>query len=141
MKTTPMTTDHLKTLAEEKNVSLIELQKMGGQHQLIVENVGYIPEYALKAVIAKSFSDIYPLDKKGYRTHNLDVLKNKANLSDEFKKEQSNNPRFKAYWSTLSSWNTEFRYEVGIKNQTAIRFMNALNNKNGGVYPWIKKYW
>lgn len=141
MKQTQMTTSHLKTLAEEKNVSLINLHKIGGQHQLIVENVGYVPEYALKAVIAKSFSDIYPLDKKGYRTHNIDVLKNKANLSAELKKEQKNNPRFKANWSTLSSWTSEFRYETGFKNQTAIRFMNALNNKKGGVYPWIKRYW
>lgn len=141
MKTTEMTTEHLKTLAEDKNTSLIKLHKTDDQHQLIVENVGYIPEYALKAVIAKSFSDVYPLGKNGYRTHNLDVLKTKANLSTEFKREQKNNPRFKANWSTLSSWTTEFRYQTGIEKQTAIRFMNALNNKNGGVYPWIKRYW
>lgn len=141
MKPTNKTTEHFKNLAEEKNLELKRLHKQDDFHQSIVRDVGYVPEFALKAVIAKSFSDVYPEHMKGYKTHNLDALKNKANLSTEFKSEQNNNPRFKAHWSTLTGWTTEFRYETGFKKEDAMRFMNALNNKKAGVYPWIKRYW
>lgn len=131
----------LKILAEDKNKELIELHKHGIFFKTIARDAGYVPEFALKAVVCKDHFGVYPDHLKGYKTHKLDALLLKAKLTTEFKKEQRRNPKFKASWSVLSSWTSELRYNNDITKQHASRYMNALNNDNGGVYKWIKNYW
>ncbi|MGY3481466.1 MULTISPECIES: hypothetical protein [Staphylococcus] len=131
----------LKFLAEDKNKELIELHKHGRFFKTVARDAGYVPEYALKAVVCKYHFGVYPDHLKGYKTHKLDVLLKKANLTNEFKNEQRGNPKFKASWSSISNWTSELRYNTEITKQHASRYMNALNNENGGVYKWIKKHW
>lgn len=132
----------LKALAEEKNQELLKLHRYGAFFKAVVRDAGYIPEYALKAVVCKYHEgDVYPENKKGYKTHKIDALLHKAKLTNEFKYEQRNNPKFKASWSTISSWTPELRYEIEITSKHANSYIDALNNDNGGVYKWIKNYW
>ncbi|WP_404398062.1 hypothetical protein [Mammaliicoccus sciuri] len=131
----------LKALAEEKNQELLRLHKYGTFYKAVVRDAGYIPEYALKAVVCEYHDDVYPEHKNGYKTHKIDALLHKAKLTKEFKEEQRYNPKFKASWSTISSWTPELRYEIELTTKHAHSYIEALNDNNGGVYKWIKNFW
>lgn len=141
MEKTGLDSTKLKGLAEEKNQELLKLHRYGAFFKAVVRDAGYIPEYALKAVICKYHKDVYPENENGYKTHNIDALISKAKLKNELKIELRNNPKFKARWSTISSWTPEFRYKIEITSKHANSYIDALNNDNGGVYKWIKNYW
>ena len=72
----------------------------------------------------------------------MDDLLKLAGLEKQLK-EVENNRNLSINWSTMSKWNESLRYS-GIDDENksvAEEFLKALQDKHGGVFNWIKKYW
>lgn len=115
-----------------------------GLHDAVVMNSGYTIECALKAALCNRTDEYLSPEKGNYKTHNFDSLLTKANLKDEFRDEQRRSPRFKAYWSTVSKWNPELRYEILRGKSLEVesdRQVDAISDKKEGVKRWVENYW
>ena len=104
---------------------------------------GYAIELALKARIAKQmFSEVIP-DKELINdtySHNFSKLVGVAGLNFELNKRMNENDLFKQNWTIVGQWAPEARYGQTDKS-IAQYFLNAVADKNCGVFEWIKSYW
>ncbi|GAB3061773.1 hypothetical protein ACFOU0_06140 [Salinicoccus sesuvii] len=130
-----LTEDHLEDLHEAMNAEI---------YRNVIRDSGYVIEYALKAALCHRNNFNLSAEEGKYKTHKFDALLTKANLKDEFKKEQQNNPKFKAYWSVSSQWDPTLRYKR-IKGsdakKTSERRMKAIIDREDGVKRWIELHW
>lgn len=100
---------------------------------------GYVLELALKARICRLLDfEEYPDTgdlRRLYATHNLDQLLKLSGLS---RKLSLDGALFES-WSTVASWNPEYRYDVpGRSKPEDIRDILAAIDQ---VLRWIRKHW
>lgn len=104
---------------------------------------GYAAEIAIKASIARVFSSETIPDKKFVNdiySHDLDKLIRLAGLDGQLKDERDESPAFHAYWSTVSDWSEETRYDIiDVFRATAMR--NAMMDETHGVFRWLQHHW
>ena len=108
---------------------------------------GYVVELALKAQICRTLNiDEYPDSgefSRFFKTHNLDHLLKLSGLEKKFYEAKNQNPDLETNWSLVTTWSEQLRYNpIGTSNrQNTINLINALENRNHGVFTWIKKRW
>ena len=108
---------------------------------------GYVIEFALKARICRILEQEEYLESGDfahtYKTHKLTVLMKLAGLEKKLDEAQPSNPQLLVNWSLLSQWSEQSRYsfiETSPKNEAEL-IIQALEDKNSGVYTGIKKFW
>lgn len=131
-------------LAESK--LLFKNRKYDGARYMI----GYTIETALKVRICKLLDlDEYPPKierKESFKTHSIDALVVLAGLSKELDKKKFDDPAFATNWSVATQgqngWNETLRYEIGkATRQSVFELINAVSNRNHGIFTWIKSKW
>jgi HEPN domain-containing protein len=104
---------------------------------------GYAVEIGLKACIARQIvAETIPdrhFISETYR-HELNKLIGAAGLTADLKAREQRSPAFAANWSTVAEWSPEKRYE-SIDSYSAQFMIEAVNEPENGVFPWIKIYW
>jgi hypothetical protein len=104
---------------------------------------GYAIEIGLKACIARQIAAETIPDRnfinETYR-HELIKLVGIAGLTAELRTREQRSPAFAANWSTVAEWSPEKRYE-SIDSYSAQFMIEAVNEPENGVFPWIKTYW
>lgn len=108
---------------------------------------GYVVELSLKARICKVLdTDDYPESgdlARSFKIHKLDDLLRLAGLERKFEKAKMANPNLLTNWSLVTEWKEDFRYK-SVGSSPKLRAQNtiaALEDKNDGIFTWIKKYW
>ena len=127
----------------EHKLKIVQGHYARKEYDDVVENIGYVAEFGLKACVCKELCvEDYPSDKK-YYTHNLEKLINLAGLRDEFEEKRRESIEFFTNWSLVSEWSVELRYEpVGSNTKKYARdILKAMADKKEGVYSWIKTKW
>lgn len=135
-----------KELQKLSNGKLEEIKELHNArfYDSVVAQSGLVVEFGLKASICKNIKkDIYPDNNRKYRVHEPEKLIDLANLRADLEKEKLDNLEFFVSWSLLSKWSINFRYKpIGTSNETESKqYITALDDSEGGVYPWIKKHW
>lgn len=133
----------LQKSSEERLNAIKDLYK-NKHYDIVCQDSGYVVELGLKAAVCKTLrKNVYPDNIKKYRTHNPDILVNLAKLRDSLNEKKKKNIKFFINWSLISKWSVNFRYEpIGRnKKENAEEVINAIENEEGGVYPWIKENW
>lgn len=106
---------------------------------------GYSIECALKACIAKEtrqhdFPD-KPEQIRQIYSHNLSQLLSLAKLRDQLEADMKSNKDLRAYWNRVVDWKEEKRYELGLTEQEAKDFYEAIAEPVNGVLSWLKNWW
>lgn len=105
--------------------------------------VGYAVELALKACIAKQFQQDAIPDKafvNAVYVHKLDTLLGLAGLKQEFDAAIKVDPTLGAYWAIASNWSEESRYGMWEPFEAG-SLVQAICDKDHGVFQWVKKHW
>lgn len=138
--------DELKELAKTRLREAKALFNCGlydGSYYL----AGYVVELSLKARICRVLdTDNYPESgelSRSFKTHKLDDLLLLAGLERKFEQAKIANPNLLTNWSLVTQWKEQFRYEpVGSSPRLhAQNTIAALEDRNDGIFTWIKKYW
>lgn len=136
--------------------SRVELQGIANAKiddaQLLFENrrysnsyylFGFGVEIAIKARIARVFQAETIPDRKfvlDIYTHDLDKLISLAQLASELAEARKRSPQFDAYWSTISDWSEQSRYDmVDVFRATAMK--NAVLDPEQGILRWLRYHW
>ena len=104
---------------------------------------GYAVELALKACIAKLIQPNVIPDKafiNAIYTHKLDSLLYTAGVRPQFDQDIKSDTQFAAYWAITNNWNEESRYEFW-DQISAATLLESVNEKDHGVFQWVKKHW
>jgi len=104
---------------------------------------GYAVECALKACIAKRTRE-FDFPEKGshkYYSHDLEDLLGYAELRLEFNQAVLTNAALKTNWTIIQNWSEESRYEIGRTVQEAEGLLTAIEDKTGGLLPWLRQRW
>ena len=104
---------------------------------------GYAVECALKACIAKRTRE-HDFPGKGsnkYYSHDLEDLLGFAELTVELESVLPTNPAMKANWIIVKNWSEESRYEKGKTRQEADDLLAAIEDRKGGLLPWLRLRW
>jgi len=141
------TLEEFKNLAEtrlEEAKVLLEEEYYDGACYLS----GYVIEFALKARICKVLNlKDYPDSgsiSRSFKTHDFDDLVKLAGLKQELENKLDQKPKdFFTYWSLLTDWSVDFRYDpVGTnERQRAEEIIEALEDPDEGVFTWLKSKW
>jgi HEPN domain-containing protein len=104
---------------------------------------GYAVECALKACIAKRTREHdFPeksLATRSY-THKLQDLLVVAELKTELETTLQADPIVQANWTIVKDWSEECRYEKRTFQEAEI-LIRAIEDKKGGLLPWIMQRW
>lgn len=113
--------------------------------------VGYTIETALKARICKilDLNDYPPrIDRQeSFKTHSIDALIILAGLEKELTQKKFNDPVFASNWSIATDrqngWRETWRYEkIGTATKQSVSdLLNAVSNRNHGIFTWIRTKW
>lgn len=136
------TKEQLEFLANQK-LSVIKLAYSSNHHDAVRSESGMIIELGLKSVICKrEKSQYYPDHQQKYRVHDLNRLISLARLEKSLMIAKGQK-EFYDNWSLLSKWNVNLRYKPIGENSEKIakQYLDAVESKSGGVYPWVKNYW
>jgi HEPN domain-containing protein len=103
---------------------------------------GYAVECALKACIAKRTRehDFPEKDSKEYYIHDLERLLGFAKLKDDFYQALGANPAMNANWIIAKNWAETSRYQRKTVAD-ATELLNAIEDRTGGLLPWVRKRW
>jgi HEPN domain-containing protein len=104
---------------------------------------GYAIECALKACIAKRTREHDFPEKKlvnDSHTHDLEKLLHLAELKDDFEESTRNNSAMKSNWILVQDWSETSRYEMKTLSD-AEGILKAIENREGGLLPWLRKRW
>ncbi|WP_156028587.1 DNA-binding protein [Sphingobium chlorophenolicum] len=133
---------HLKALSLSKlddAALLFQCERWASAYYL----AGYAVELGLKACAATQFSAETIPDKKlvnSLHTHSLDSLVGLAGLRADLRAKQDEDSEFSANWGITLEWVPESRYESTDKS-SAHYLINAIQNEQHGVLPWIQTHW
>jgi hypothetical protein len=104
---------------------------------------GYAVECALKSCIAKRTREHDFPDKKlvnDSHSHDLAKLVQIAELKIDLDSAMQGNAAMQASWDAIQDWSEASRYER--KNaQEAAELLQAIEDRSGGLLPWIKLRW
>jgi HEPN domain-containing protein len=104
---------------------------------------GYAVECALKACIAKRTKEHDFPDKdlaNKSHTHDLGKLMQLAELKDELDRVAQTNPPLEANRTIVQSWSETSRYQRKTV-QEAAELILAIEDRKGGLLPWIMQRW
>lgn len=104
---------------------------------------GYAVELAIKACAAKLFQSNAIPDKslvQALYTHSLEQLMNTSGLLPKLKESIKADSAFGANWGIATKWNEGSRYEFW-DPMAAATLINAIIDKEHGVFPWVKNHW
>jgi HEPN domain-containing protein len=104
---------------------------------------GYAVKCALKACIAKKTREHDFPEKKlvnDSHTHDLGKLFQLAELKVELETATQANPAMKANLDAVQDWSEASRYEKP-STQEATDLLHAIEDRAGGLLPWIKLRW
>jgi HEPN domain-containing protein len=134
--------DDFRRLAElrlKESNALLTAEFPDGAYYL----AGYAVECALKACIAKRTREHdFPekdLANASY-THKLKDLLNLAELKTELDAIRQADPLMEANWAIVQDWSEKSRYEKRTI-QEATSLLKAIEDRQGGLLPWIKLHW
>ena len=123
--------------------ALFDCGLYGGSYYL----AGYVVELSLKARICRLLDmEDYPESgdlSRSFKIHKLDDLLRLAGLERRFEKAKMANPKLLTNWSLVTEWKEDFRYKP-VGSSAKLRAQDtiaALEDKNDGIFTWIKKYW
>jgi len=104
---------------------------------------GYAVECALKSCIARRTREHDFPDKKlvnDSHTHDLAKLLQLAELKIDLETAMQGNPAMQASWDAIQDWSETSRYERK-SLQEATDLLQAIEDRNGGILPWIRLRW
>jgi HEPN domain-containing protein len=104
---------------------------------------GYAVECALKACIAKRTRELDFPEKRlvnDSHTHDLEKLLSVAELKSELDAAVQVDPSMEESRTTVQEWSETSRYEKKTV-QEAARLLRAIEDKKGGLLPWIMQRW
>ncbi len=105
---------------------------------------GYAVECAFKACIAKR-TKLYDFPDKTLvlesHTHSLKELFRLAQVKDDWDTDVVSNPALKRNWNLLLAWSETSRYDRGKTRQQAFDLLNAIEDPQGGILPWVHQRW
>jgi HEPN domain-containing protein len=104
---------------------------------------GYSVECALKACISKRTQEHDFPDKdlaNKSHTHDLGKLMQLAELKDELDRAAQSNPPLEANRTIVQSWSETSRYQRKTL-QEATELIFAIEDRKGGLLPWIVQRW
>jgi len=111
----------------------------GGAYYL----AGYAVECALKACIAKRTRE-HDFPNKGLAqesyTHDLKELVRVALLKYELNSALKANSQMVSYWEIVRGWSEESRYARKTIEE-AQSLLQAIEDQEGGMLPWVQKHW
>lgn len=123
----------------EDSILLLRENKASSAYYL----AGYSVELALKACISKLFV-ANAIPEKGFvnaiYTHSLENLMSSSGLQPALKGEMKVDPILGANWGIASKWTESSRYEFW-DPVTAATLINAIAQRDHGVFQWVKKHW
>ena len=132
----------LQRLAEvrlEDAILLLQANKASSAYYL----AGYAVELGLKACISKLFqSEVIP-DKNfvnAIYTHSLESLMATSGLLPELNSDMKTDAVFGSYWGIVTKWSEASRYEFW-DPVSAATLIQAIVDKDHGVFQWVKKHW
>ena len=104
---------------------------------------GYAVECALKACVAKRTREHDFPDKKlvnDSHSHDLAKLLQLAELKIDLETVMQGDPVMQSSWDAIQDWSETSRYER--KNpQEASDLLQAIEDQQGGLLPWIRSRW
>lgn len=116
-----------------------------GQYEGSYYLAGYAVECALKACISKQTKlHEFPPPKKiveAVYSHDLDRLMGASGLRSEFDAATKVDTVLARYWSEVSVWSEQARYEAAITEPMARGIYAAITDGTHGVLTWLMKYW
>lgn len=134
----------LRQLAEDRILDagiLLAAGRWSGAYYL----AGYAVECGLKACVLAHIEATGAIfqDKKYAEkcwTHDLEVLKELANLTPAMAVDAAANPALSGNWGVTKDWRETSRYEQKTQAQAQALF-DAIANDPDGVLPWLRKRW
>ena len=99
-------------------------------------------ECALKACIAKRTRehDFPEKESREFYSHDLEKLLGFAKLRIELDRDLRTNSVMKANWIIVQDWSEASRYESKTV-QEAAGLLDAIEDRPGGLLPWLQKHW
>jgi HEPN domain-containing protein len=103
---------------------------------------GYAVECALKACIAKHTRehDFPEKESREFYSHDLEKLLGFAKLRNDLDKDLRTNAVLKANWIIVQDWSEATRYELKTI-QDAAGLLDAIEDQDGGILPWLQRHW
>lgn len=104
---------------------------------------GYAIELALKACIAEAFQPRIIPDKRFVEriyTHDLVKLVDLAGLERHRIERSKRDSKFAEHWEIITAWSESARYDISVET-TARGVVDALRDRDHGVFEWIRSYW
>lgn len=104
---------------------------------------GYAVELGLKACIAEAFQAQIIPDKRFVEriyTHDLVRLVDLAGLDADLEERLVTDFHFAEHWRDVARWSESARYSF-VEEVAARSFIDALVDKNHGVFQWIRSAW
>lgn len=134
----------LKKLATAR-LKTVKILLKSNEFDVAVYLLGYVVEFALKAVICKKLGlTEYPPSsdelEKVFKTHTFDTLLVLSGLSNKI---NANAPSgLWNNWSELTKWRVDMRYDpIGTYSKVEVEEkIRALEDRPYGLLTWIKKY-
>lgn len=133
----------LKRLAIAR-LKTVKLLLQNNEFDVAVYLLGYVVEFALKAIICKKVNLIqYPPDsdelERVFKTHNFDTLLVLSGLSNDINANTRGN--LWTNWSELTKWRADMRYEpIGTYTKIDVKEkIKALEDGSDGLLTWIKR--
>lgn len=104
---------------------------------------GYAVEFALKACIAKLTTqhEFPPQDtKRTHYVHDFRLLLRTAGLEGPLAAELNQNHLRGVSWAIVVNWSESSRYQFKVQAESA-SLINAINDPQNGILPWLKQLW
>lgn len=137
-----MNKNDLQRLAEirlEDSIVLLRNNKASSAYYL----AGYAVELAIKACAAKLFQSNAIPDKSlvnALYSHNLEQLMATSGLLPQLNAAIKEDSAFGANWGIVTKWNESSRYRFW-DPVAATSLINAIIDKDHGVFSWVKSHW
>ena len=133
----------LQQLAEDR-IADAEALLAAGRWSAAYYLAGYAVECALKACIAKQTNlHDFPDKDRTYRAYTqslIELVKFVGIDVDLHKTQRETNPGLYSNWNFVKDWSEQARYAQSSENKARDLYL-AITEANGGVLPWIKRYW
>jgi hypothetical protein len=104
---------------------------------------GYAAECALKACIARRIERFeFPDLNKARESwkHDLSALSKTAGLEEELAAALKRDPELNLNWRIVTKWEPEIRYQKWSQDEAGA-LISALEDRDHGIFRWLKRRW